>query len=264
VTDLARVQLPRREGPVTWSEIALLFREILAKQDPRYPQNDFAAAFVANADGTATIGSGASVTSQVSLPMVAAGNLNSAQTTQPLSSTGSASTAAIQVAAHVVQYGFGTVSYNGGTISGLTPLTKYYVYADDPGYAGGAVAYAATTSFPTVVASRNRYLVGAITTANSAPTGNVIAASSTSPITFQTSGAHGFVSGNTVRHASLPGDFAVLNNVNHVITVTASDQYTVAVDGSTFTAYTSGGTVTRVSTPSTGGGGGGAGLYPLV
>ena len=232
-------------------------RDVLARMDPRNPTSDFAGAFLANRDGTATIGVEATVTDQRTLPIVNTGNRLSAQSAIPLTSTGSASTAAIQIAAHTVQYGFGLVSYGTGSISGLTPATTYYVYADDPDYAGGSVAYSATTSHQTVTASPGRYYVGAIVTAISSPTGNVSAASSANPVSITSGTAHGLSNGQTVTFTSMPGDFAALNGQNYVITYVDADEFTIPVDGSLYAAYTSGGSFTRVSTPTGGSPGGG-------
>lgn len=99
------------------------------------------------------------------IPVVNAGGKLSTQSTQPLTaSTDSGGFSQISVAAHDVQYGFGEVSYNSGTISGLSPSTTYYVYADDPDYEGGAVTYLATTNANLITASDGRYYVGRITT----------------------------------------------------------------------------------------------------
>ncbi len=231
---------------------------MLAKFDARNPNSDFADAFLASNDGTATIGDAASISTQRTLPVVNAGNRASAQTSNPLTSIGTASTASIIIASHTIQYGGFTVSYNGGTISGLNPLTTYYVYADDE-YSGGAVAYSATTSFPTVVAARNRYYVGQITTANSSPSGNVSAATSANPIQLTSTLAGSLSTGQQVIATGFTGDFSALNSNVYPVTVTSPTTVTIPVDGSLFAAWTSGGTITRVSSPSSGGGGGGSG-----
>lgn len=281
MTDVRKVPLPRTPaGNVTWDALApyleLTFREIIAKFDARNPQSDFASGVLANADGTVTLGAGAKpsgrtvavptllsrigdegrAVDQRFLPIVSAGNRLSAQSVNPLSSTGSATTASISVASHTVQYGFGTVSYNSGTISGLTPATLYHVYADDGDYAGGAVTYSTTTNQQTVVASDGRYYVGSITTAISSTTGNITAATSASPIAI-TSATHGLTTGQQVTFASMPGDFAALNGNTYSVTVTGTDTFTVAVNGAAFAAYTTGGSWTRVSTPTGGRPGGG-------
>jgi hypothetical protein len=268
MTDVRKVPLPRTPaGQVSWEALApyleLTFREILARFDPRNPQNDFASAFVVDSAGAATIGVDAKVADQRTLPIVNAGNRLSAQSANPLTSVGSPTTASITVAAHTVRYGFGTVSYNGGTISGLTPAVSYFVYADDPDYEGGAVAYTATTSQQTVVASNGRYYVGAITTAISSTSGNITAATSASPIAI-TSAGHGLSNGQQVTFSGMPGDFAALNGNTYVVTVTGLDTFTVAVNGAAFAAYTTGGSWTRVSTPTGGRPGGGWGDWTEV
>src|SRR5688572_20196118 len=88
----------------------------------------------------------------------------SVQSVQPLSSVDSGGGfAEINVLAHSVQYGFGTVAYNAGSISGLANSTLYYVYLDDEEFEGGSVTYLATTNQLTPTASNGRYYVGKIT-----------------------------------------------------------------------------------------------------
>ena len=194
------------------------------------------------------------------LPQVSAGNVLSLQNINPLTAEADATTASITIAAHTVQYGFGVVSYSGGAISGLTPETDYYVYCDDPNYAGGAVSYFATTTRQNVTASNGRYFVGAIRTAIAATVATITAATSASPIAFTTSAAHGWSTGNSVTFAALPGDFGTnLNATTQTITVTGATTFTVAVNGSGYAAYTTGGTATRVTTPTDGAAGGGGG-----
>jgi hypothetical protein len=126
-------------------------------------------------------------------------------------------------------------------------------------YAGGSVTYLATTNPQTIVANNGRYYVGSIQTAVSASVASISGATSASPIVFNAT-AHGFASGDSVTFAALPGDFGTnLNGTAHIVTVTNSDHFSIATDGSAYTAYTSGGTATRVTTPTTGGGGGGGG-----
>jgi hypothetical protein len=255
LTDLAKIPL-RGEGPVTWEDLRMLMREVLAKQDPRYPQNDFAASLIAHNDGTATIGTAATVTSQRTLPMVNAGGRLSAQSVTPLTSTGSPSVAQIQVAAHTLQFGFGQVSYASGSIAGLTPSTEYHVYTDD-NYTGGAVTYSATTNRQTVVSARNRYHVGTIITANSSTSKSITGATSASPIEL-TAASHTFTTGDLVTFVDMPDDFAALNSNTYTITVTSSNTFTVPVDGSLFIPYVGpAGTVTRVSVATGGRAGGG-------
>lgn len=201
------------------------------------------------------------------LPQVSAGNKLSVQSVQPLTSTAGSLTAQIDIAAHTLRYGFGPVSYNAGNISGMPVSTLHYVYADDPDFLGGAVTYLATTSPQTVTADNGRYYLGSITTPAASTSRNIIAASSTNPVVFQTAVNHGWITGNLVDFAALPGDFGTaFNSGNFSITVIDLDEFSVAVDGLLFAPYTSGGTATRVTGTSGGGGGGGGsgggGLIP--
>lgn len=82
----------------------------------------------------------------------------------PLSAADVGATTTISIAAHTVQAGFGTISYNSGSITGLGFDTFYYVYADDPAQAGGAVTYAATTTPTNVMANSGRYYIDRILT----------------------------------------------------------------------------------------------------
>jgi len=70
---------------------------------------------------------------------------------------------AIAVAASTVQYGDGQVSYNSGSID-PGAFGTFFVYADDPGFAGGAVTYQFSTSPQDQVAANGRILFGSITT----------------------------------------------------------------------------------------------------
>lgn len=87
-------------------------------------------------------------------------------TTQPVTAVtgGSANHATVNIASFQVQYPFGVVTYNSGSITPLLDSTKYYIYCDDPKEVGGAVAYIASTSNPTVTAGLHRLYLGAVTT----------------------------------------------------------------------------------------------------
>lgn len=102
------------------------------------------------------------------LPPISTSNRNGIQTWSGggnlLTGTDAGSTATITVKAHSVTYGFGTVSYNSGTIFGNSFLTEIHVYCLDADLAGGAVSYLATTD-PSVVTSKiGHYYVGTIST----------------------------------------------------------------------------------------------------
>lgn len=194
------------------------------------------------------------------LPQVSAGNVLSLQDVNPLVASADAVTATISISAHTLQYGFGTVSYNSGTIVGLLPSTNYYVYADDPDYAGGAVTYLATTVRPNVTANNGRYFVGTIETAISANTAAITAATSANPIVFTTGTSHGWGSLDTVTLSALPGDFGThLNGNDYVITVIDPTHFSIAVDGSAYIPYTVGGLASRISVDTSGAAGGGGG-----
>lgn len=194
------------------------------------------------------------------LPQVSAGNVLSLQNVNPLVASSDATNATISIAAHTLQYGFGTVAYSSGTILGLLPSTDYYVYADDPNYAGGAVTYLATTVRPTLTANNGRYFVGTILTAISANTAAIIGATSANPIVFQTGTSHGWTTSDSVTMSALPGDFGTnLNGNSYPITVTDATHFSIAVNGTAYAAYTTGGLATRVSTATAGPAGGGGG-----
>lgn len=84
----------------------------------------------------------------------------------PLSTDDLVGGARISIAAFNYQYGFGQVSYNAGSITGLANATLYYVYLTDATFAGGTVTYSATLVAQNVVAGNGRIFVGSITTAN--------------------------------------------------------------------------------------------------
>jgi len=204
---------------------------------------------------------GGRATDQRLLPMVNFGNISSVQSADPISATAGAMSSDLTIAAHTLHTDFGNIAYNSGSILGLALNTRFYVYVDDPDNLGGAVTYVASSSKPTVPANTGRYLVGSIVTPVSASTSNISAATSANPIHFTTTAAHGWSTANIIDFASLPGDFAALNTGTYPIIVIDSDEFTVAVDGSTFAAYTAGGTATRVvpdEFPDYGGGGGGS------
>jgi hypothetical protein len=194
------------------------------------------------------------------LPQVSGGNVHSIQNINPLVASADATNATISVAAHTLQYGFGTVSYNSGNILGLLPSTNYYVYVSDPDHEGGAVSYFATSNRQNITSDNGYYFIGAILTAVSANSAAIIAATSANPIAFTTGTDHGWNSGDVVTLSALPGDFGTnLNDNDYQITVTGVDTFTIAINGTGYAAYTAGGLATRVSEAITGGAGGGGG-----
>lgn len=261
-----------------WFRMVLI--EILAKLDIRNPNTAFSGGIKA-VDGNIIIGTDAGIDGRPSssipvvldkitdagtaedqrfLPQVSTGGVSSRQDAGPVTADATIVTAQIDIAAHTLQYGFGSVSYGSGTITGLDPETNYYVYADDPEYAGGAVSYIATTNGQAITSDNGRYFVGAVRTTVALATGTISAATLSNPVQFTTTAAHGWNTGNTVDFDGLPGDFgAALNNGTFTITRTGATTFTVPVNSSAFGAYTSGGTVTRIASTSISGQGGAAG-----
>jgi hypothetical protein len=90
-------------------------------------------------------------------------NPSSYTSTNPLTQSGTSKT--INVAAFTIQWGFGQVSYNSGSVTPANYGT-YSVYCDDPTYAGGAVSFVATQTSYTVYAADGRLYLGEITTSS--------------------------------------------------------------------------------------------------
>lgn len=82
----------------------------------------------------------------------------------PLSAIDAGSSARIDNAQHDKHFGFGTFTYNSGSITSLNFSTKYFVYTDDPNLEGGAVTYFATTTKTEVTDSNSRIYIGEVTT----------------------------------------------------------------------------------------------------
>lgn len=75
------------------------------------------------------------------------------------------SNASITISAHTRVYSDGTqVSVGANSLTGLAYSTVYYVYYDDPAFAGGAVSYVATTIQADAAQVNGRHLVGEVTT----------------------------------------------------------------------------------------------------
>ena len=78
-------------------------------------------------------------------------------------------TTAIPIAAFTMQHGGGTISYNSGSVDPGAYGT-YYVYGDDPTFAGGAVTYSFSASTEDQVANEGRIKIGVITTVSASAT----------------------------------------------------------------------------------------------
>lgn len=75
--------------------------------------------------------------------------------------TQSGTSTTLLIAANTMQYGDGQVTYNSGSVNPGS-LGKWYVYADDPSYSGGAVTYVATASPSVCNAGNGRVTFGSI------------------------------------------------------------------------------------------------------
>lgn len=261
-------------------------REMLAALDVRNGRNDFAGGMYQDDTGKLVIGADAGLTGRPSsslptvldnvgddgqassvdlLPLTQTGGLTSTQDSGPVSAEADSLSAEITVAAHTVQHWDGVlVSYNAGTITGLSPNTDYFVYYDDPTRAGGAVSYSATTNRQTTTAVKGRAFAGAVRTTTALTVATITGATSANPIVFTSSAPTGWNTGNTVVLAGLPGDFAALNGTVQAITRTGASTFSVSVNGSGFGAYSSGGTATRESRTAISGSGGPSGWVDMA
>lgn len=281
-----KLPLPRfAPGVVTGEALTnyldLVFREMIARFDPRNPDSDFPDGLLADPDdGSVTLGTEAYPSGRTSpVPTlvqkidddgraadqkfmwpITVANRNSVQSISTvLSATSDDSTSTLEISAHSVKFDFGSVAYGSGTITGLDAETLYFCYTDDPDLEGGAVTYELTEN-PDNLIAKGRYYVGYIVTPPLGTTSTITAASSANPIVLTTSSAHGWATGDYVTFSSMPGDFAVLNGNTYEIIVTSATGFSVSVDGSLFGAYTSGGDAVRETYENTSGGGAGGGV----
>jgi hypothetical protein len=87
-------------------------------------------------------------------------------TSNPLTSTDAGSSATVSVAAWDLQTSSkGTVSYNSGSITGLTYGTLYYIYTIDGSLSGGTTTYYATLAKTTAISGTGYIFIGSIMTA---------------------------------------------------------------------------------------------------
>jgi hypothetical protein len=94
-------------------------------------------------------------------------NASSAPTSSSVLSNDGISTA-ITIAASTGQFGPGSVSYNSGSVD-PGGFGTFFVFADDPTFAGGSVIYQFSASAPDQTASDGRVNFGKITTAGGTP-----------------------------------------------------------------------------------------------
>jgi hypothetical protein len=263
-----QIRLPEKYGDLA-PVFSDLFTQVFNKFDIRDDGSVYANSLyfddddtlqMANAeigDGT-TINDGAKVTTQRVLPTINFANVGSVQSAIPITAFADASIATVSIAAHDVIYGGETVSYSAGEVIGVPVSTDVYIYADDADLDGGAVTYEFTTDFTVLAESKERYRVGAIRTPVSSISAAVSAATNANPCAVTTGANHNFTTGDVVDFSSV-GGMTELNTGTFTITVTSPTNFTLNGTNSTaYGVYTSGGTVTRVSTPADGIGGAGA------
>lgn len=87
-------------------------------------------------------------------------------TTNPVTSTDAGASATVNIASFSTQVAGTTLTYNSGSVAGLSYSTLYYIYANDPTLFGGAVTYQTTTSKQTTLAATGNFFVGSVATAN--------------------------------------------------------------------------------------------------
>ncbi len=118
-----------------------------------------------NAIGTIVQSSTPQLASGTVVPGVRTLGNGSSRAANPLTATDAGSDATVNIAAHTNFLGDGTgVAYNSGSITGLAFSTIFFIFADDPTFAGGAVTYVATTAPEDLGKALGRYYVGSLTT----------------------------------------------------------------------------------------------------
>ena len=272
----AHIRLPDKYSDLT-PVFSDLFTRVFSQFDVRddgsvfvnslYYDQDTQTLEVENAEiGAGTnINDGAKVTTQRVLPTINFANVGSVQSAIPITSFADATIATVSIATHDVIYGGQTVTYSAGEVIGVPVSTDVYIYADDPDLEGGAVTYEYTTDYTEMAQALGRYKVGAIRTPVSSISAAVSAATNANPCAITTGANHNMASGDVVDFSSV-GGMTELNTGTYTITVTSPTSFTLnGIDSTTYGVYTSGGTVTRVSTPADGIGGAGAdgGFYDL-
>lgn len=94
-------------------------------------------------------------------------NISMSPTSSTVLSNDGAATA-IPIAAFSMQHGGGTIAYNSGSVD-PGAFGTFYVFADDPTFAGGAVTYSFSATTEDQVANEGRMKVGVITTSSGTP-----------------------------------------------------------------------------------------------
>jgi hypothetical protein len=147
----------------------------------KYPQSDYSGyVYLGTAANPTAVSGGQTslstdVSGQINLGSQATGILPGSMNDVPVNAiftiasglglTQNGTTTQINVASGTIQFGSGTVSYNSGSVDPGAYGT-YFIYCDDPTYAGGAVTYQATTTFSAVTANKGRLYLGKIVTSS--------------------------------------------------------------------------------------------------
>ncbi|MDE2470456.1 MAG: hypothetical protein KGL35_17350, partial [Bradyrhizobium sp.] len=122
----------------------------------------------ANRVGLRIAGSGHQIGDQRQLPPIGSANLRSTWTGQTISysaTAGTPATATISVTAATLLMGGVSIAYNAMSVgvSGTGGNTvTYYLYFDDPGYAGGAQTLVATTTGSNIYGANGRVYAGSV------------------------------------------------------------------------------------------------------
>ena len=116
------------------------------------------------------------------------------------------------------------------------------------------MTYLATTAPATVVSDPDFYYVGSIHTPREAETASITGATQANPVVV--TATNSYLAGDQVDISGVGGMVELNGNRYTVANPTASNFELSGVDGTGFTAYTSGGTATLFTETATGGGGG--------
>ncbi len=96
-------------------------------------------------------------------------NLSYRPTSQPITSTDAGANATVSIASFNLRVRSplqsSDVSYNSGSVTSLSYGTLYYIYLNDPTFAGGSPTYNATTTKESVLSNDGNVFIGSILTA---------------------------------------------------------------------------------------------------
>lgn len=152
--------LPHRSFHQNWDKAMETIESALNSVIAAQAAADAANAAAAAADAAAIAAQGAADDAASTSALA-----NSGVTGATITGTDAGANVTVTISAHTRVYGDGTsVSVNGGSVTGLSYSTLYYIYYDQASRAGGAVTYLATTSQTTAAQTGDRHLVGQVTT----------------------------------------------------------------------------------------------------